>query len=503
MLNHLDEPDDTAGAARLRLVTAGHPQPAAVSYGAARFGIATAWLIVGLAASLATGHLAAGAAIVAATVATELLAENDDFGSKASSGVLSMVAVIVLGWPAGIVVGLGSVAFGDLIVRQKPLALVAWWGILVAAMLTSGAWSVAVSGTITPSPWPPRVVAVISFGVFLLWTSRRLRDGSAAYQIAPGIAVLAVVAAALSGPWWTPYVSDTMLPWVGAGMVGLGLAAAFMLCDCVGASAAAWRRGGWPALSFWDQHLPTLFFRYAGQGIVAGIIAYVFETSGWAALDGLLAGVIVAQSLYFVFRRADAAVESAVSALSSALDARDPYTAGHSVRVADYAVRVALHLGWSKATVECVRKAGLLHDVGKLGVADDVLLKPGKLTHDEFEHMKRHASVGATIVSRVQGLGRVSMVVGQDHERWEGGGYPNGLVRDAILPEARLIAVADVYDAMTTARPYRDALPEEDVLCHLEAEAGKQLDPALVRLFLQVVREESAAGVTFCYCATH
>ncbi len=468
-----------------------------------RFGLAFGWVLVAGAFSLTSPHALAGGVLIVAIVATEVFAASDDFGSKAFSGLISMLALLLLGWAGGLVIGTGSVFIGDALLRRKPLSLVAWWAFLLAAMLTASAWSVGVTGTRTAGAWAPRAVGAASFAVFTLWTARRLRRVSEPHHIAAGASILAVIGAALAGPFWMPHVSASYAPWAGAGMGGLGVAAAFMLCDVVVASAAGWRTGGRFALAFWDEHLPILFLRYATQGVIAGVIAYWYVKDGTATLFAILVGVVTAQSLYFVYRRAEGAVESAVSALSSAIDARDPYTAGHSIRVADYATRVALHLGWSKARVEQVRRAGLLHDVGKLGVADAVLHKPGKLDDAEFAQMKRHAAVGATIVSQVQGLRLIAKIVGQDHERWEGGGYPTGLVGEAILPAARLIAVADVYDAMTTSRPYRDALPESDVLCHLEAESGRQLDPGLTAAFLRVVHEESAAGVMFCYCATH
>jgi HD-GYP domain-containing protein (c-di-GMP phosphodiesterase class II) len=139
----------------------------------------------------------------------------------------------------------------------------------------------------------------------------------------------------------------------------------------------------------------------------------------------------------------------------------------------------------------------------KLGVADDVLHKPGPLSDAEFDQMKRHASVGEEIVAQVRGLSGIATIVGQDHERWAGGGYPRGLAGEEILPEARLIAVADVFDAMTTDRPYRAALTEDDALSHLESVAGSQLDPHLTVAFVDLVRTPRGSGVAFCYCATH
>lgn len=495
---------ETAGPARrLALIRDTAPQAGASFSRPARFAIAAGWLGLAIAISLSTGHTLAGICLTAAVVATELRAAGDAYGSKALSGLLSVLAVLLIGWPGGVVIGVGAVALGDIMLRNEPARRAAWWAGLLALLLTAGAWTVGVAGTVASGPWAPRSVAAASFAVFAVWTARRVVYHSGLALVAIGAMILAVIGAALTGTAWMPLLPSRLLPWAGAGMMGLGLIAAFMLCDLVVASVAAWRASGPEALAFWDEHLPVLFLRYASQGIAAGLIAHGYVVGSAGALAGLLVGVVIAQSIYLAHRRAEATIESAVAALASAIDARDPYTAGHSTRVAEYAGRVALSLGWSKAKVERIRKAGLLHDVGKLGVTDDVLHKSGKLTHSEFEHMKRHATVGAAIVAQVQGLSRIAAIVGQDHERWSGGGYPEGRAGKQILPEARLIAIADVYDAMTTTRPYRQALPEDDVLRHLEREAGRQFDPVLSEAFIRVVRDNNAAGVLFCYCATH
>lgn len=309
-----------------------------------------------------------------------------------------------------------------------------------------------------------------------------------------------VMAGALAADRWLPRAAE---PFVAAGMQGMGFAAAFMLVDFIASSFAARRSGGGSALDFWRDHMPVLFVRYGAQGFAAGMIAHWYNDVGLTALIAAAAALLVLQSAYFFYRRAEETVESAIAALASAIDARDPYTAGHSVRVAEYAARAAVHLGWSRAKVARTNRAGLLHDVGKLGVADDVLHKPGALSQAEFEHMKRHAAVGEEIVAHVRGLDVIARIVGQDHERWEGGGYPRGLAGEQIRPEARLIAIADVFDAMTTDRPYRPSLAEEDALAHLENVSGTQLDPGLTASFIGLVRMPRSSGVRFCYCATH
>lgn len=466
-----------------------------------RSALALCWLIGALVASVVSGQLLPGLLISAAIVADELFASRDDFGSKALSGALAILAILLVGWPWGIVIALGPVLFGDGLLRGTPLSRMLYWAVLLGIMLGAASWTVGVAGTIAFGPGVPRTVAAVSFAIFAGWTALQLRNRRP--RAIAGGGILAIIGTALAGPWWMPMVPHAAAPWVGAGMMGMGAAAGFMLADMVLSSAVAWRRSGRSALLFWPEHMPVLFARYAGQGVLAGLAAYSFTLGGAPVLTALLLAGLCAQLLYHLQRRVSGVMESIVDALSSAIDARDSYTAGHSARVGDYAARVALQLGWSKAQIERTRTAGLLHDVGKLGVADDVLHKPGSLDHAEYSHIQQHARIGQQIVSRVGGLRCVALIVGQHHERWDGAGYPDQLRGEQIRPEARLVAIADVYDAMTTARPYRGALPEDDVLAHLEREAGHQFDPALVKVFLRTVQDSATAGVMFCYCATH
>jgi hypothetical protein len=331
----------------------------------------------------------------------------------------------------------------------------------------------------------------------------KARRGAAFSAAVQAGAMIAVMASAMSSPWWLTLLPARSEPIVEAGLRGMGFAATFMFVDFVASSLAASRSSGRGALDFWLDHLPVLFVRYGLQGVTAGLIVYWHSESGIGGLVTAVAALLLLQAAYHFHRRADETVESAIAALASAIDARDPYTAGHSVRVAEYATAAAVRFGWSKALIARTNKAGLLHDVGKLGVADAVLHKPGALSDEEFAHMKRHAAVGEEIVGRVRGLSGVAKIVGQDHERWDGDGYPRGLAELDILREARLIAIADVFDAMTTDRPYRAALAEGDALSHLERAAGSQLDPDLTAAFVELVRTPRSSGVAFCYCATH
>ena len=180
---------------------------------------------------------------------------------------------------------------------------------------------------------------------------------------------------------------------------------------------------------------------------------------------------------------------SAVLLLAETLDLRDAGTARHSQTVGRYAQAVAIRLGFTAERVERMRIAGVLHDIGKLAVADAVLHKPGALDPGEWEEVRRHSEVGARILHHA-GLSDVAAWVLAHHERWAGGGYPNGTAGEAIPLEARILAVADAYEAMTAARPYRPApLTHEAARDELLRCAGTQFDPAVVTAFLAVVGE--------------
>jgi GAF domain-containing protein len=176
-------------------------------------------------------------------------------------------------------------------------------------------------------------------------------------------------------------------------------------------------------------------------------------------------------------------LEGIVRALTSAIDAKDPYTCGHSDRVARVARRLAEQMGCSPETAETIYLSGLLHDVGKIGIDDQVLRKPGKLTPAEFEHIKTHARIGHNILVDLKQLGEVLPVVLHHHESWDGSGYPDGLTGEQIPELARIVAVADAFDAMGSDRPYRQGMPDEKLDEVIRSGAGRQWDPRVVEAF--------------------
>jgi putative nucleotidyltransferase with HDIG domain len=171
--------------------------------------------------------------------------------------------------------------------------------------------------------------------------------------------------------------------------------------------------------------------------------------------------------------------------LADILDARDKYTHGHSERVGHYAEQLAVQMGLPSDHVHLVFLAGRLHDIGKCATNNEVLLKRGELDDDERDHMRRHPEVGSAMLAHFSLFREVARFVRAHHERWDGKGYPDQLRGEAIPLESRIIAVVDSYDAMTTTRPYRIALPHSEAVRRLQDGAGKQWDPQAVATFVK------------------
>ena len=177
----------------------------------------------------------------------------------------------------------------------------------------------------------------------------------------------------------------------------------------------------------------------------------------------------------------------AIRALAAAIDAKSPYTRGHSERVSQYSVAIGRHLGLDDDELRTLQISALLHDVGKIGIEDAILQKPSTLTEAEFAQMRSHPLKGAAIVSPIKRLREMLPGIRSHHENWGGGGYPDGLVGEAIPLAGRVIATADVFDAMTTHRPYQRALGSEFVYLRIRELSGQRLDPAVVEAFFAAV----------------
>jgi putative nucleotidyltransferase with HDIG domain len=282
-------------------------------------------------------------------------------------------------------------------------------------------------------------------------------------QVAAATTVVAVLPVAIV--WWLRADNVISSPWA---CVALTLAIS-LVASLLG--SAYWQRRRHPEDLFfselllwgWLRHL-RVELRLANAAELLGLES----SNGHARTNG-----------DSVERRAEL-----VGQLAAAVDAQDPYTDGHSRRVARRAAMVARRMGLPDAQVAKVRAAAAVHDVGKLRIPAEVLNKPGNLTNAEFEIVKRHVEAGAEIVA-CMGDPELTAIVRHHHERIDGRGYPSGLAGDQVPLGARIIAVADTFDALTSARPYRPASPHKQAIEILRSEAGTQLDPDAVRAFLR------------------
>jgi putative two-component system response regulator len=185
------------------------------------------------------------------------------------------------------------------------------------------------------------------------------------------------------------------------------------------------------------------------------------------------------------------AMQGAIKVLVSLVDSRDPYTAGHQRRVGNLAASIAQEMGFSRSMVEGIRVSGYLHDIGKIAVPAEFLVKPSELTYFEFEIVKTHAEMGGIILEKMDLPWPVAEIVSQHHERIDGSGYPNGLKGEAFWTEGRILAVADVVEAMSSHRPYRPSLGLEAALKEIESQRGLAFDPAVTDACLRLFREKA------------
>jgi response regulator RpfG family c-di-GMP phosphodiesterase len=182
-----------------------------------------------------------------------------------------------------------------------------------------------------------------------------------------------------------------------------------------------------------------------------------------------------------------------ISAIMEALDAKDPHTSGRSKRVTFYSLKIGEALGLSNQQLSELEIAGLLHDIGMIGVPVNIITKPDNLTDDEYELVKNHTIIGMRILEEIKQLAHVIRIVGCHHEHYNGEGYPYGLKGDEIPIESQIIAIADAYDGLTTERAYRSSLSHNEAVSMINAAAGSQFNPAVVEVFLNVIdsaREE-------------
>jgi putative nucleotidyltransferase with HDIG domain len=233
---------------------------------------------------------------------------------------------------------------------------------------------------------------------------------------------------------------------------------------------------------------------FGQSGAIGALYADQLATQGFTPEQVQYASAFAAQAASALetaqlYEDREKAFRANLEAFAKFVDARDKYTAGHSERVTAYTLVLAQTLGLPAEQLEVVRRAGMLHDVGKIGVPDAILLKPGPLDPAERVVMESHVTIGFNLLQGLEGLRESLPSVRGHHERYDGRGYPDKLAGTDIHQHARLMGVADSYDAMTSARPYRNALPVEEAAKRVRKDRGAQFDPEAVDIFDAVEKQ--------------
>jgi putative nucleotidyltransferase with HDIG domain len=422
------------------------------------------------------------------------------------------------------------------VVAARSIAPISLFAICLSALTTSFAAGLAVTGS---SPGP--VLAVLVLGFFSLLAERRPVRVNANVEIT--VSILPVVfAAVVFGPLsamavgalglvvtfgepyarWAIWTSTRAL---GAGLAGV--AASLVLVDnpsagrlfaavalaafvdasvdaLLGAAVVAIRKSG-DSLSGLSLLRPILLGTVPVYTPIIVLLIYAYEQfSAWSLLL-FLVPAFAAHRLHGLYReqrqttdklrvaneRLEQANLSFATALVAALDARDQYTAGHSAAVAVYARDIAARLGLSESSQQLAHLCGLVHDIGKVGLPAGLLEKPGPLTLDERRRMEEHSAIGERILAKVDDYAEIAWIVRHHHERMDGNGYPDRLVGEEIPIISRIIGVADAYNAMTSGRPYRDAMPSRVARWRLGQAAGTQFDTTVVAAFEAILANAS------------
>lgn len=239
----------------------------------------------------------------------------------------------------------------------------------------------------------------------------------------------------------------------------------------------------------WRQNYMWNFFHILAFFPIAAVIALLYSKAGVWTIALFIIPLFLARYSFQLYLDMRETHINTVAALTSAIDASDPFTHGHSFRVSRYALRIAREMGMTSKDMEMLEYAALLHDIGKISVQNDILLKVGPLTDEEWKSLRSHPDIGADIVEQLKFLKQAGNVIRSHHERPDGTGYPRGLKGDEIPIASHIMQVVDAFDAMTSDRPYRKALPIERVIEELETYRGTQFHARVTDLLLELYRK--------------
>lgn len=245
-------------------------------------------------------------------------------------------------------------------------------------------------------------------------------------------------------------------------------------------------------LGIWIINYRWMIPNYVTLAPIGFLMAYVYKAYGPLAVSLFFVPLLLARFIFKSYMEMREVYLDTLAALVDAMDAKDSYTRGHSERVAVYAVEIAREMKLPEDQVEVIQHMALLHDVGKIGIHDEILNKPGQLENGEFDQVKKHSEIGARIINEISDLGHAKEYILYHHEKYNGTGYPAGLRGNQIPLGARIITVADCFDAMTSNRSYRDALSLGQAVLELKMCSSSQFDPKIVDVFVRVLERENA-----------
>ena len=238
--------------------------------------------------------------------------------------------------------------------------------------------------------------------------------------------------------------------------------------------------------SIWKQNVNWVVQNYLIMSPLGIILAIAYQNYGYFGILLFFGPLLMARYSFKLYIELKSSYLETIQALSRTLEAKDPVTSGHAERVSFYSTVIARGMGLSEARIDNIMYAGLLHDIGKIGISDNVLQKPGRLTTDEYDKIKEHSAIGADILRDIDFLRDASKIIRHHHERYDGKGYPDGIGGEGVPIESYILGVADAFDAMTNDRPYRKALTAEEARDVIKEQAGKQFHPRVAETFVKL-----------------
>ncbi len=406
---------------------------------------------------------------------------------------LLLAAHIQFGLSIAVLLGAISVGVDHAFRRRQPISAIERVA-LIATLLLCGEL-LATSG-----PVVPRLIMIGWMAAFvaLLLSRNKQRD---LWESIGFLVAIGWFGTVLSAEYWPINAPANALANMGPALLR---SAGFMTADTAIVVILATSVAGMGAIGSLRGLILSAFFRYMALTISAFALTESWQRFGFTGLVAGLSALVTASLAVRMQKQSEESLAGTACALSSALDARDAYTKGHSDRVAAYCMAIAQHLGWSRRRRRILELAAHLHDVGKIGIPDAVLLKPGRFTDEERAIMETHAMRSWEIAYSVPELRRAANLLRHHHERLDGSGYPDALHGPDLSAGARIMAVADVYDALTSDRPYRAGMTPDAALHEITRDAGTKFDGEVVAALKDLIESDSIEGrLQFAYCLSH